>query len=365
MARKQLIAGGAFVLALLVLVARARRPNDGGRVQVAGHEEILEGAPPADPAAGVPPSASARERVDLRAADDAGLRVERVLLTAPVGALGFGVETTKAGVLHGPAAPLVDGDGFAILDGVRGELRRFGRGGRATATIALPSKGVVDAIALGDGRTLLFERGEAGPRLSVIDAKGKPVAALPIPAGVANEDADVSRVLVRGGTVYVETNGGGPLHAVATAAGEALPGTATTDGYPTQDGRALLSAGITNEDEGRAWVNASDRASGAHRWTKELQFADEASAVGFLDDDGNGRGWVVVLLGSRPGSFVDAAVCFDVATGRVLASHAIPVDEPAWQSFRDFAVTPSGALVALRRTKEAARLLEFPCDGGR
>jgi hypothetical protein len=360
MARTHLIAGGALVLAALVGLAVARRPRSNAPVRAAGHEEIVDTAAPPH---GAParPDPSARERVELLSTADASDGAERIILRATVGAAGFGSETTKAGVLRGPAAPTVDDEGWAVLDTVRGELRRFDRDGRALRTTPLPSKDVIDAIALPGGKTLLFERGDAGQRLTFVDASGKVTARLPIPAGVVSEDADVSRVFVRAGTVYVETNGGGPLHAIGTTDGEALPGAATTDGYPTHDGRALLSAGITNEDEGRAWINASDRASGTHLWTKELQFADEASAVGFLDDDGRGHGWVVVLLGSRPGAFVDAAICFDVASGRVIASHAVPVDEPAWQSFRDFAVTPSGSLAALRRTKDEARVLELPC----
>jgi hypothetical protein len=358
MPRKPLVAGAGFVLAILALLATARRTKTPTHGEL-GHEEVVDAVSPAAP----PPLGreGAREHVRLPSLLDGGAPAERVLVRATVGGVGFGLETTKVGVLRGPSAPWITEDGFAILDPVRGELRRFDATGAAQRALVLPSRNVLDAVPLAQGKTLLFERSEDGQRLAFVDATGKVTATIPMPKAVVNDEADVSRVVVRGGTVYVETNGGGPLHAVATATGETLPGTATTDGYPTHDDRALLSAGITNEDEGRAWINASDRASGAHLWTKELQFADEASAIGFLDDDGNGRGWVVVLLGGRPGAFVDAALCFDVTTGRVLASHAVPVDEPAWQSFRDFTVTPSGSLAALRRSKDEARVLELPC----
>jgi hypothetical protein len=362
MERKHLILGGGLLLALLVMRAVGLGGAEPRLRGANGHEEIADAPAPAALETTARPTQAASERIVLVREHDASSSLERVLARAGVGGQGFGFETTTSGVLRGPAAPLVDEGGeIAILDTVRGELRRFDREGVTVRSVALPSKDIVDAVPLAGGRTLLFERGEAGPRLVIVDAKGKVLATLSVPPAVTNEDADVSRVVVRGGTVYVETNGGGPLHAIGTTEGGALPGTTTTDGYPTRDDRALLSAGITNEDEGRAWVNASDRASGTHLWTRELQFADEASAVGFLDDDGQGHGWVVVLLGSRPGAFVDAAICFEVATGRVLASHAIPVDEPAWQSFRDFTVLPSGALAALRRTKTEARVFELPC----
>ena len=358
MPRRTLVAGAAFALALVVFVALSRRTNAPPATEVLGHEDVVDTAP--TPAAAVVPP-NARERVALPSFVDGGAASEHVLVHAPVGGAGFGVESAKAGASRGPSAPGFTDDGLAILDPVRGELRRFDADGRGARALALPSRNVVDAIPLAGSKTLVFERSEEAQRLAVLDASGKVVATMPIPKAVLGDDADVSRVVVRGSTVYVETNGGGPLHAVATTDGTPLPGTTTTDGYPTKDDRALLSAGITNEDEGRAWLNASDRASGAHLWTKELQFADKASAIGFLDDDGRGHGWVVVLLGGRPGAFVDAAICFDVATGQVLASHAVAVDEPAWQSFRDFAVTPNGSLAALRRTKDEARVFELPC----
>lgn len=278
---------------------------------------------------------------------------------------GFGFEAAREGVLRGPSAPDVSAEGLALLDPIRGELRRFSKDGSPLGALVLPSKHVVEAIAISDGKTLLFERSEAGQGLVVIDRMGAVSARMPIAASVANEDTDVSRIVVRGGTVYAETNGSGPLHAVGTTDGVALPGTTTVDGLPTRDDRFLLSAGITNEDEGRAWINASDRTTGTHRWTKELRFADEATAVGFLDDDGAGHGWVVVLVGGKPGSFVDAAVCFDVASGTVIASHAVAVDDPPWQSFRDFSVGPDGTLYALRRSKHESRVLAFSCQNAR
>ena len=273
----------------------------------------------------------------------------------------FAFEAAREGVLRGPAAPEIGPDGIAILDPLRGELRRFTNDGKPLGAVALPSKQAVEAIALPRGQTLLFERGEGGQGVRIVDATGSVVARLPVPAAVANDDADVSRIVVRGSTVYAETNGGGPLHVLGTVQGDTPKEPATIDGLPTRDERLLLSAGITNEDEGRAWINAADRATGTHRWTKELRFADEATAVGFLDDDGHGHGWVVVLVGGKPGTFVDAAVCFDVNSGAVLASHAVAVDDPPWQSFRDFSVGPDGTLYALRRKRDEARLLAFAC----
>lgn len=275
------------------------------------------------------------------------------------------MELGREGVQRGPAALEVSVDGTSVLDPVNGVLRRFDAQGKALGARALPSRNVVEAIPLSQGRTLLYERSEAGQGLVLTDATGKVSGRIAIPESVANADADVSRVLVRGETIYVETNGTGPLHAVGTTAGEPMPEGGTVDGYPTRDDRLLLSAGITNEDEGRAWLNASERASGAHRWTRELQFADEATAVGFLDDDGRGHGWLVVLVGGKPGSFVDAAVCFDTSNGSVVASHAIAVDDPPWQSFRDFSVGPAGELFALRRARDTMRVLRFPCEAPR
>jgi hypothetical protein len=310
------------------------------------------------------PHADAAETIALMGPGDAATpEPPKDVWHAAIGAgpNGFAFEAGREGVLRGPAAPEVTAEGIAILDPIRGELRRFAADGKPLGSFALPSKQVVEAIALSQGQTLLFERGDAGQQVRIVDAAGSVVARLSVPSAVASEDADVSRIVVRGSTVYAETNGGGPLHVLGTVQGDTPKEPATIDGLPTRDDRLLLSAGITNEDEGRAWINASDRATGTHRWTKELRFADEATAVGFLDDDGHGHGWVVVLVGGKPGTFVDAAVCFDVSSGAVLASHAVAVDDPPWQSFRDFNVGPDGTLYALRRERDEARLLAFAC----
>lgn len=353
----------AAALAFAVLQVVARRPS------ATAARRVEAEAPGATPTSAEPKTADrAPQRVPIGGAADAGpARAEELVFTAPIGtaAHAFAFELGREGVQRGPAALEVTSEGTAILDPVRGVVRRFDPAGKALGTRPLPSKNVIEAIALPLGKTLLFERSEVGQSLVLTGADGNVTARLEVPASVANADADVSRVVVRGETIFVETNGTGPLHAVGTTSGEPLPEGTTVDGYPTRDDRLLLSAGITSEDEGRAWINASDRASGSHRWTRELQFADEATAVGFLDDDGRGHGWVVVLVGGKPGSFVDAAVCFDVTTGAVIASHAIAVDDPPWQSFRDFHVGPDGALFALRRARDAMRVLRFPCEGAR
>ncbi len=349
----------ALGFAGLQVVARRPRPR-------LDDVAATNASPPASaPAPAKRTESSAPQHIPIGSGVDAeASRDAEAILTVRVGTGdgSFGVELGHEGVQRGPASLEVTAEGTTVLDPINGVVRRFDSAGKSLGVRALPSKNAVDVVALPQGKTLVFERSEAGQGLVLADASGNVTGRLTIPASIANADADVSRVLVRGETIYVETNGTGPLHAVGTTNGETLPEGTTVDGYPTRDARLLLSAGITNEDEGRAWLNASDRATGTHRWTRELQFADEATAVGFLDDDGQGHGWLVVLVGGRPGRFVDAAVCFDTASGSVIASHAIAVDDPPWQSFRDFNVGPAGELFALRRSREAMRVLRFPCE---
>lgn len=364
MSKKRAITAAVVVAAMLAFTAVqivVRRPHP----PATGLAGVPSVADPAAPMHAHHTEDAKPQRVPIGGGVDAGATTaEAQVLTARMGSGGdaFGVELGREGVQRGPAAVAVTTEGFAVLDPVLGMLRRFDTQGKAVSSSPLPSKHVVEAVPLAEGKTLLFERSEAGQGLVLTNAAGSVIGRLAIPESVANADADVSRIVVRGETVYVETNGTGPLHAVGTTAGAPLPEGTTVDGYPSRSDALLLSAGITNEDEGRAWINASDRATGAHRWTRELQFADEATAVGFLDDDGRGHGWVVVLVGGKPGAFVDAAVCFDTATGNVVASHAIAVDDPPWQSFRDFDVGPDGALFALRRSRDAMRVLRFPCE---
>ncbi len=130
-------------------------------------------------------------------------------------------------------------------------------------------------------------------------------------------------------------------------------------GIPTRDGKYLVSAGVTNEEDGRAWVTLADRQA-AHRWTRELRFPSVLSSVAFLDSDASGTLWAVLLAGSSPADYVNWAVCLDPSTGNVRGSFTMAAEDPPWESFRDYAVEDGVGLVAAKRTTAACRTRATP-----
>jgi hypothetical protein len=160
--------------------------------------------------------------------------------------------------------------------------------------------------------------------------------------------------------VLVERNGGGPLLRIGGVDGMPAKERSEIQGIPTRDGKSLVSAGITNEDEGRAWVTLADR-DAVHRWTRALRFPAELTAVAFLDSDANGTIWSVLLAGSSAADQLDWAVCLDPETGRMRGSFPLRAENPPWESFRDFAVRDGAGLVAATRSETGVTYATYRC----
>ena len=266
------------------------------------------------------------------------------------GQLGRG--TTADGRPIAPASFLADASGLVVLDQENGRVVR----GDGTS-FPLPGKRADDLARAADGSFAVLDR------LGAKDvASGRVRGRLPL-EGPGLEDARaVTRVVVSGKDVYVERNGGGPLVRIGATDGTADGTRSEIPGVPTAEDDALVSAGVTSEDDGRAWVTVADR-KGVHRWTRELRFPGEVSAVGFHGGAG-GAVWVVLLAGATRAEYIDHAVCLDAATGAVRATVDLAVETPAWESFRDFAVKDDGSLVAARRSGDGVAYTPYACGAG-
>lgn len=265
----------------------------------------------------------------------------------------------------------VDPDGNPIapasfLAGANGELIVLDQENRRIVrsdgtSIPLPGARADDLARAHDGSLAVLDR-EGGKDVAVVDERGRVRGRLPLEGEGVEDARDISRVVVSGDDVYVERNGGGPLVRIGGIDGK--PGAERTevDGIPARDGTALVSAGITDEDEGRAWVTVAEP-DGTHRWTRELTFPGELTAMGFVDAAGGGV-WVVLLAGSTPAEYLNVAVCLDAQSGAVRARAALAVEDPPWASFRDFSVRDDGALVAAMRSDHGVSFATYACDGG-
>lgn len=266
-------------------------------------------------------------------------------------ALGQG--TTKDGHAIAPSSFLVDRDGLLVLDQEKSRILQADGG-----AIRLPGKRADDIARGADGSIAVLDRLDAKD-VAILDPSGRVRGRLPLTGAGIDDPKDVSRLIVSGNDVYVERNGGGPLLRIGGTDGR--PGERTEiQGIPTRDGKYLVSAGITNPDEGRAWVTLADRQA-VHRWTRELKFPAEMSAVAFLDTDDGSSIWTVLLAGSTPADYVNWAVCLDETTGAVKKSVTLAVENPPWESYRDYAIDPGGNLVAATRSDRGVSYTSYPC----
>lgn len=267
-------------------------------------------------------------------------------------ALGKGV--TPDGHPVAPSSFLATSDGLLVVDQEHGRLWRSNG-----APIPLPGKRADDVARADDGSLAVLDR-TGGREIAVLDPSGRVKGRIPLAGQGLEEPRDVSRVFVSGSDVLVERNGGGPLLRVGSIDGSPAKERTEIQGVPTRDGKYLASAGVTNEDEGRAWITLADR-SAVHLWTRELKYPAALSAVAFLDSEASGTIWAVLLAGSSAADYVDWAVCFDPQTGNLRGSFTIATENPPWESFRDFAVQDGAGLVAAKRAQGGVSYATYRC----
>lgn len=268
------------------------------------------------------------------------------------GARELGRGMTEDGRPVAPASFLADEGGLLVLDQEKSRILR----GDGTS-IRLPGKHADDIARAKDGFAVL-DRTES-KEVTLLDKSGRAIGHLPLEGAGIDDPRDVSRLIVSGDDVLVERNGGGPLLRLGGTDGS--PGERTEiQGIPTRDGKYLVSAGVTNEDEGRAWVTLADRQA-VHRWTRELHFPSVMSAVAFLDSDKSGTLWAVLLAGSSEADYVNWAVCLDPNTGNLRGSFTIAAENPPWESFRDYTVQDGVGLVAAKRTESGVSYATYAC----
>jgi hypothetical protein len=276
------------------------------------------------------------------------------------GAQGLGRDTDQK-PSRGAGSFSVDAQGNTlVLDDVTHRVVTVGPNGKILRSTPLPGKSADDVVATKDGKLLVTDRSGAGT-IHVVDPSGRSTAFDLTKAGIENP-RDVSRVVERGGRVFVQQNGNGPLAFIGDTQGTvAAPGSAE-QGIPTRDGAFLVSAGVTNMEAGRVWVNLAKRQGAAHVWTRELRFEPQITAVPLVDTDDHGRVYVVALgETANGGTLTNWLTCLRQDTGQPISTQSFPVQGP-WRSFRDFEVRAEGGLVVALKEDEGLRLTTIQCE---
>ncbi len=277
-----------------------------------------------------------------------------------------------------PEAPMsltVDGKGnLWVLDQINGRLVRVDKNGKPLESTPLSVQGAQDVVISKDGTAVVLDR-LVDKSIALVGPDGKPRGELKLEGKNLDEGGgSVTGVFTDGDDVYVEREHG-DLVKVGDTKGKSDPEREEVPGRPSRDGTMYLNAGIAEVPGNRAYVNVIERASKAHRFTREYTFPAELTAITLLDSDRSGIiyfGVVTMLEGPRPAGLAEheqnpnirvtgVLLCLDPLDGRPLGRAEIPVNTNADETFREMTVLDEGGVVFLQRTEEQAQLKKYDC----
>jgi hypothetical protein len=218
-----------------------------------------------------------------------------------------------------------------------------------------------------DGTIVLLDR-LVDRSIALHDPSGALRARIPL-EGVGETGA-LTGVFTDGADVYVEREHG-PLVKVGDLAGTPSEGHPEIPGRPGRDGRSFLSAGIIDAAAGRAWVSSIDRASGQHRFTREIRYRAEIAAILLLDTDRGGTIYFAVELhdavddgapagqaGLRPWILLQ---CLDPLHGQPTGSAVLLANTLPEESLRDLTVPDDGGVVEALRSANGVSYERHEC----
>jgi hypothetical protein len=267
-----------------------------------------------------------------------------------------------------PEAPMsltVDAQGTTwILDQVNGRLVRVDKRGQPAGEVPLPVQAAQDLTIAKDGTVLVLDRLVDGA-VALVGPDGKLKGELPVTGKGIAEGGASTGVFADGPDVYVERE-----HADLVRIGDTRGARDTqrpeAPGRPSRDGRSYLSATIAFASQGQVTVTAIERASRAHRFTRQYELGAPLVHLNLLDSDASG----VIYLGGvvlAPGStdevplFSVQVLCLDPLDGRPLGRTVLPPSVGGEETFRELAVLDEGGVVYLHRTPQGVQLLRASC----
>jgi hypothetical protein len=171
----------------------------------------------------------------------------------------------------------------------------------------------------------------------------------------------VTGVFVDGEDVYVEREHSA-LVRVGDTSGRADPDQPEVPGRPSRDGSLFLSAALIDAASGRAMVNAVERPSLQHRFTRELRTGSSILSLVLLDSDLRGTIYLGALL-HGPGETAGPlrVVCLSSQTGAPWGSADLAANSGPEETFRELVVLDEGGFLYAVRDAQGARYTRSEC----
>lgn len=274
-----------------------------------------------------------------------------------------------------PMSHVVGPDGtIHVLDQVNRRIQRFSRDGRHLGSTPIPLLGAQDLALTRDGSYVVLDR-LADRTIAIVGQDGRERARLPIVGQGIERTGYVTGMFVDGNDVLLEREHG-PLVRVGDSNGGDTQNREEIPGRPTRDGRAWITAGITDQTEGRLYINAVARPTRDHMYTRELRVPMETRALVMLDSDARGVIYLGALgaarsaAGTAPIAQSDGGsegnerillMCLDGATGRPLGQTTLPPNTSADETYRDFTVPDEGGVIYQVRNDQGVEYRRYDC----
>lgn len=278
----------------------------------------------------------------------------------------LGKSRPKEGNPEAPMAVALDAKGGAwVLDQVNGRMVKLDERGKQSGETPLPVQHAQDLAIAKNGTAAVLDR-LVDKSVALIGADGKPVGELKLAGRGIEEPSKVTGVFVDGDSVYAEREHG-DLVRLGDTKGKADADRPETPGRPSRDGSSYLTANISDGARGRVAVTVIDRASGQHRYTREIGFGMPVMTLLLLDSDLTGLLYLAALGERVPAGTAQEAVavvdllCLDPLDGRPLGRAELPANTSADETFREMTVLDSGGVLYLYRTDTGAELRRVDC----
>lgn len=247
-----------------------------------------------------------------------------------------------------------------VLDQVNGRVVRHGLDGKAEATSDLRLRSAQDIAVAADGSMAVLDR-LGDKAIAFYDEGGALRGQLPLAGEGVEETGLLTGVFIDGKDVYVEREHGTLVNIGDTAGNPAEP-RKEIPGRPTRDGTGFLNAGITDAATGRAWVSVIDRATGDHRFTRELRMKAELRSIRLLDSDKSGTIYLATEMHIDPAEEWILLQCLDSIKGVPIGTAVLPVSTMPEETFRDLTVLDDGGVVLAHQTEQGVTYQTYECN---
>ncbi|MCK6551984.1 hypothetical protein L6R52_39500 [Myxococcota bacterium] len=245
------------------------------------------------PTPGTPRPSLARSAVIPKGTPSSGEPLVRGAWGAKPGE--FGRRRDEEANPEAPMAISATGRELLVVDQMNHRVQRFDLDGKPVGTPIPISETVQDLAIDAGGRTVALDR-LADKSVQLFDASGKLVNEAPIEGKGLPQGGGATGVFVDDEGIWVEREHGSVVR-VADANGNADPERPELPGRPTRDGRAVVTAAVTDRAAGKLSVTAFDRTTLEPRWTQSLTLALPILQIVMLESDLGGNVFVGVHVG--------------------------------------------------------------------